>query len=119
STNGASVFTSRAVAATLSPRASAASAHTRPKPRDVPVMNQTFCVTSKVPLDCSLGALGQCRKHGLQTGVAGDDSQLEQPVPVDLHQIIALRPLFDKLRRIGFLRRNEPRPQSIRRSRIA
>ena len=37
-----SVETSRAVAATLSPRSSAAIAHSRPKPRDVPVMNQTF-----------------------------------------------------------------------------
>jgi hypothetical protein len=31
----------RAVAATLSPRSRAAIAHSRPKPRDVPVMNQT------------------------------------------------------------------------------
>ena len=34
----------RAVAATLSPRSSAAAAHSRPKPRDVPVMNQIFSV---------------------------------------------------------------------------
>ena len=33
---------SRAVAATVSPRSSAAIAHSRPKPRDVPVMNQVF-----------------------------------------------------------------------------
>ena len=32
----------REAAATLSPRASAASVHTRPKPLDVPVMNQTL-----------------------------------------------------------------------------
>ena len=32
----------RAVAATLSPRSRAAIAHSRPKPREVPVMNQTF-----------------------------------------------------------------------------
>jgi hypothetical protein len=32
----------RAVAATLSPRLSAASAQTRPKPREAPVMNQTL-----------------------------------------------------------------------------
>src|ERR1700691_4799482 len=32
----------RAVAATLSPRSRAAIAHSRPKPRDVPVMNQVF-----------------------------------------------------------------------------
>jgi hypothetical protein len=31
------------VAATLSPRLSAASAQTRPKPLEVPVMNQIFC----------------------------------------------------------------------------
>ncbi len=33
---------SRAVAATWSPRSRAAIAHSRPKPRDVPVMNQVF-----------------------------------------------------------------------------
>ena len=33
---------SLAVAATSSPRSSAAIAHSRPKPRDVPVMNQVF-----------------------------------------------------------------------------
>lgn len=32
----------RAVTATLSPRSSAAMAHRRPKPRDVPVLNHTF-----------------------------------------------------------------------------
>src|SRR5450432_1449374 len=32
----------RAVATTLSPRPRAAAAHSRPKPREVPVMNQTF-----------------------------------------------------------------------------
>ena len=42
STRSARVDVSRAVAATLSPRARAALAHSRPKPRDVPVMNQTF-----------------------------------------------------------------------------
>src|SRR5829696_4170555 len=36
---------SRAVAATLSPRSSAAIAHSRPNPRDVPVMNHV-CVMS-------------------------------------------------------------------------
>jgi hypothetical protein len=35
----------RAVAATLSPRSSAAIAHSRPNPRDVPVINQTFSLT--------------------------------------------------------------------------
>src|ERR1700759_3405137 len=35
----------RAVAATLSPRSNAAIAHSRPKPRDVPVINQTFSLT--------------------------------------------------------------------------
>ena len=35
---------SRAVAATQSPRSSAAIVHSRPKPRDAPVMNQTFSV---------------------------------------------------------------------------
>ena len=35
---------SRAVAATLSPRSRAAIAHSRPKPREQPVMNQIFCV---------------------------------------------------------------------------
>ena len=44
STRSASVAVSRAVAATLSPRSSAAIAHSLPKPRDVPVMNQTFSV---------------------------------------------------------------------------
>src|SRR6476660_7048000 len=38
----ASVTVSRAVAATLSPRSSAAIAHSLPNPRDVPVMNQTL-----------------------------------------------------------------------------
>src|ERR1700733_10326370 len=38
----ARLLTLRAVAATLSPRFSAASAHTRPKPREVPVINQIF-----------------------------------------------------------------------------
>src|SRR6478752_757977 len=37
-----SVAVSRAVAATLSPRSSAAIAHSLPNPRDVPVMNQTL-----------------------------------------------------------------------------
>ena len=41
-TSGSSVFASRAVATTLSPRSSAASAHMRPNPFDVPVMNQVF-----------------------------------------------------------------------------
>jgi len=36
---------SRAVAATLSPRSSAAIAHSLPNPRDVPVMNHTFSLT--------------------------------------------------------------------------
>src|SRR4051812_31604118 len=35
---------SRAVAATESPRSSAAIVHSRPKPREAPVMNQIFCV---------------------------------------------------------------------------
>ena len=42
--SGASVVASRAVAATRSPRSSAASAQMRPKPFDVPVMNQTFAM---------------------------------------------------------------------------
>src|ERR1700761_660346 len=42
SVSGASVDSSRAVAATLSPRSSAASAQMRPKPFEQPVMNQTF-----------------------------------------------------------------------------
>ncbi|GAA4291444.1 hypothetical protein GCM10023161_37660 [Mycobacterium paraffinicum] len=41
----------RAVAATLSPRSSAAIAHARPKPRDVPVINQTFSVTQSYNAD--------------------------------------------------------------------
>src|SRR3984957_1042233 len=41
-TRSSSVAVSRAVAATLSPRSRAAIAHSRPKPRDVPVMNQVF-----------------------------------------------------------------------------
>src|ERR1700710_751200 len=40
--SGASVEASRAVAATLSPRSSAASAQILPKPFELPVMNQTF-----------------------------------------------------------------------------
>jgi len=36
------VEVSRAVAATASPRSKAAIAHSRPKPRDEPVMNQFF-----------------------------------------------------------------------------
>src|SRR3954453_10243870 len=36
------VEVSRAVAATVSPRSSAAMAHSRPKPRDAPVMNQVL-----------------------------------------------------------------------------
>jgi len=39
-TRSSSALRSRAVAATLSPRSSAAFAHSRPKPREVPVMNQ-------------------------------------------------------------------------------
>src|ERR1700735_4863605 len=42
SASGASVEASRAVAATLSPRSSAASAQIRPKPFEHPVMNHTF-----------------------------------------------------------------------------
>jgi hypothetical protein len=44
STSSSNVEMSRAVAATRSPRSSAASVHSRPKPRDVPVMNHVFCV---------------------------------------------------------------------------
>jgi len=43
-TRSSSDARSRAVAATLSPRSSAAIAHSRPNPRDVPVMNHTFDV---------------------------------------------------------------------------
>src|ERR1700761_4362319 len=45
STRSASVAVFRAVSATLSPRCNAAIAHSRPKPRDVPVINQTFSLT--------------------------------------------------------------------------
>jgi demethylmenaquinone methyltransferase/2-methoxy-6-polyprenyl-1,4-benzoquinol methylase len=41
----------RAVAATLSPRSSAAIAHARPKPRDVPVINQTFSANQRYNAD--------------------------------------------------------------------
>ena len=47
---------SRAVAATVSPRSSAAIAHSRPKPREQPVMNQIFCVMcSTLGLECTPG----------------------------------------------------------------
>jgi hypothetical protein len=41
-TGSSSVARSRAVAATLSPRSRAAIAYSRPKPRDVPVINHVF-----------------------------------------------------------------------------
>ncbi len=41
-TRSSRVLVSRAVAATRSPRSSAAIVHSRPKPRDAPVMNQVF-----------------------------------------------------------------------------
>src|SRR6185312_12164342 len=44
SDRSARVVVSRAVAATLSPRSRAAMDHSRPNPRDVPVMNQIFSV---------------------------------------------------------------------------
>src|ERR1700759_1402392 len=44
-TRSASVAVFRAVTATLSPRSNASIAHSRPKPRDVPVINQTFSLT--------------------------------------------------------------------------
>src|SRR3954452_3046238 len=44
---------SRAVAATRSPRSRAAIAHSRPKPRDVPVMNQVFVTTGTLRRDPS------------------------------------------------------------------
>src|SRR5690242_10165911 len=47
-TRSSSVAVSRAVAATLSPRSSAAIAHSLPKPRDVPVMNQTLLLMQEV-----------------------------------------------------------------------
>src|SRR3954453_2875880 len=47
-TRSSSELTSRAVAATRSPRSSAAIAHSRPKPRDVPVMNQFLEVVSVI-----------------------------------------------------------------------
>src|ERR1700743_4032719 len=49
STRSSRVAVSRAVAATLSPRSSAAIAHSRPKPREVPVMNQVFWAMRSLP----------------------------------------------------------------------
>ena len=46
STRSSRLLVSRAVAATESPRSSAAIAHSRPKPREVPVMNQVLEVIS-------------------------------------------------------------------------
>src|ERR1700730_4292506 len=48
-TSGSSEAVSRAVAATRSPRASAASAQTRPNPREVPVINQTLLAIADAP----------------------------------------------------------------------
>src|ERR1700761_1244429 len=62
SASGASVEASRAVAATLSPRSRAASAQTRPKPFDVPVMNQTLGSAIRAPWGSS-AARGGCRHH--------------------------------------------------------
>src|SRR5690242_21871363 len=42
STRSSRVLVSRAVAATVSPRSSAVMAHSRPKPRDAPVMNHVL-----------------------------------------------------------------------------
>src|ERR1700733_7298566 len=70
----ARLLTLRAVAATLSPRFSAASAHTRPKPREVPVINQIFSdirIVSQVgthiciALDHQDRRRGQVAAHGL------------------------------------------------------
>ena len=71
---------SRAVAATLSPRSSAAIAHSRPKPRDVPVMNQTFslmfgvhapqrrCASAALPIPASdfTGSVGRVSRASLE-----------------------------------------------------
>ena len=69
-----SVETSRAVAATLSPRSSAAIAHSRPKPRDVPVMNQTFplmWVTNRWPRSHSRIKQLHRYRRAREPGVAG------------------------------------------------
>src|SRR5262245_35144869 len=59
SARSASVAVSRAVAATLSPRSSAAIAHSLPKPRDVPVMNQTLLLMQGVMLTAAVPIPGQ------------------------------------------------------------
>src|SRR5882757_4359947 len=63
-TRSSSVAVSRAVAATLSPRSRAAIVHSRPKPRDAPVMNQTLSAMPS-PLPFRVLPAGYQRQSGL------------------------------------------------------
>src|SRR3954453_22983803 len=72
-TRSSSELTSRAVAATRSPRSSAAIAHSRPKPRDVPVMNQFLDVVSVMLRRYDL----ECAPVQIE-GSSGRDRQVDQ-----------------------------------------
>src|SRR5437763_10519364 len=60
---------SRAVAATLSPRSRAAMAHSRPKPRDVPVMNQTLAAMRLPPVRMTTFMRSSDERHQVRCGL--------------------------------------------------